>query len=194
MTAGIDEGMAGVDKGSAGVEGVKVLQGWRVPPGPNVLPGWRAMLRRLMLQMGCPGGWSPAGGEESLSERERNRMYKGILWMKEKYEQYRDLADRRIEQLKDELVRSEQRYRDLLDQRVEGRAPGVPPPPGSVSGEEAAPADAQAGTPLAVEALAPSPVDPISPGPGGRTGETVRGKGAANSRKRPGTSGQRSAP
>lgn len=61
--------------------------------------------------------------EESFSERERNRMYKGILWMKEKYEQYRDLADRRIEQLKDELIRSERRYQDLLDQRTEGRVP-----------------------------------------------------------------------
>ena len=64
-----------------------------------------------------------AGGTEELSERERNRMYKGILWMKEKYEQYRDLADQRIEQLKDELVRAEKRYQDLLDQRMEGPAP-----------------------------------------------------------------------
>jgi len=63
----------------------------------------------------------PTGGEkreDEFSERERNRMYKGILWMKEKYEQYRDLADQRIEQLKNELVRSEQRYQDLLDQRM----------------------------------------------------------------------------
>jgi len=68
----------------------------------------------------------PTGGEEredEFSERERNRMYKGILWMKEKYEQYRDLADQRIEQLKNELVRSEQRYQDLLDQRMEEPTP-----------------------------------------------------------------------
>lgn len=60
---------------------------------------------------------------EEPTESERNRMYKGILWMKEKYEQYRELADQRIEHLKDELARSEQRYQDLVDKRVEERAP-----------------------------------------------------------------------
>lgn len=76
---------------------------------------------------GGDGGEETVRGEERMEETqeiresERNRMYKGILWMKEKYEQYRDLADQRIEQLKEELARSEQRYQALLDQRMEGR-------------------------------------------------------------------------
>ena len=42
-------------------------------------------------------------GEEDYKEN----LYKGILWMKEKYEQYRDLADERYERLKDQLTRME---------------------------------------------------------------------------------------
>jgi len=80
-----------------------------------------------------------ASEQESFSERERNRMYKGILWMKEKYEQYRDLADQRIEQLKDELIRSERRYQDLLDQRAEGRVPGKAEQPAPDRVEQPAP-------------------------------------------------------
>jgi len=95
------------------------------------------------------GGDSATSGEEEQVERERNRMYKGILWMKEKYEQYRDLADQRIEQLKDELVRSEKRYQDLLDQRMDGRDPeraegGAP---------ETLVARAEAGTPDVAEEM-----------------------------------------
>lgn len=41
-------------------------------------------------------------------------IYRGILWMKEKYEQYREMTDKRYEQLKEELGRSEQRYQDLM--------------------------------------------------------------------------------
>ena len=59
-------------------------------------------------------------GEEDYKEN----LYKGILWMKEKYEQYRDLADERHERLKDQLTRMEKKYEDLLD-RVRSVNPGL---------------------------------------------------------------------
>ncbi len=52
-----------------------------------------------------------------------DNMYKGILWMKEKYEQYRDMADQRIEQLKVQVAKVEKKYEDLLV----GRAPATTP-------------------------------------------------------------------
>jgi hypothetical protein len=59
-------------------------------------------------------------GEEDYKEN----LYKGILWMKEKYEQYRDLADERHERLKDQLTRMEKKYEDLLA-RVQSANPGL---------------------------------------------------------------------
>ena len=63
-------------------------------------------------------------GDERVDEEERSvkegeddykeNLYKGILWMKEKYEQYRDLADERYERLKEQLTQVEKRYEDLL--------------------------------------------------------------------------------
>jgi hypothetical protein len=54
-------------------------------------------------------------GKESVTEwKGKDNIYQGILWMKEKYEQYRDQADQRYELLKEELNRSERRYQDLL--------------------------------------------------------------------------------
>jgi hypothetical protein len=49
-------------------------------------------------------------GEEDYKEN----LYKGILWMKDKYEQYRDMADQRYERLKDQLTKVERRYEELL--------------------------------------------------------------------------------
>ena len=60
--------------------------------------------------------------DESGADEDReyqNTVYKGILWMKEKYEQYRDLSDQRYERLKDELAKSEKKYQDLLASIVE---------------------------------------------------------------------------
>ena len=86
---------------------------------------------------GALEGWGTDGGEEKRrkgdDEKEEVRddpnekvqanekIYRGILWMKEKYEQYRDLADRRYEQVKEELARAEKRYEDLLAGRAEGK-------------------------------------------------------------------------
>jgi hypothetical protein len=44
----------------------------------------------------------------------RENLYKGILWMKDKYEQYRDMADQRYERLKEQLTKVEKRYEELL--------------------------------------------------------------------------------
>lgn len=55
-------------------------------------------------------------GEPATVEMESgsDKIYRGILWMKEKYEQYREQADSRYEQLKAELGRAEQRYQELV--------------------------------------------------------------------------------
>ncbi len=45
---------------------------------------------------------------------ENENMYKGILWLKEKYEQYRELSDQRYERVKEELLRSEKKYQELV--------------------------------------------------------------------------------
>lgn len=55
-----------------------------------------------------------------------DNMYKGILWMKEKYEQYRDMADQRIEQLKEQVARVEKKYEELLAGRVDQRVETTP--------------------------------------------------------------------
>ena len=64
---------------------------------------------------GNPAGLSNEGEDEEYKET----VYKGILWMKKKYEQYRDLSDRRYERLKEELAKSEKKYDDLLASMVE---------------------------------------------------------------------------
>ena len=66
-------------------------------------------------------------GKESISEwKDKDNIYQGILWMKNKYEQYRDQADQRYELLKEELNRSERRYQDLLLSMEENKS-GLPP-------------------------------------------------------------------
>lgn len=66
-------------------------------------------------------------GRESVSQwKGKDNIYQGILWMKEKYEQYRDQADQRYELLKEELNRSERRYQDLLLSMEENKS-GLPP-------------------------------------------------------------------
>jgi hypothetical protein len=51
----------------------------------------------------------------------KENLYKGILWMKEKYEQYRDLSDERYSRLKDQLTLVEKRYEDLLEAASNGQ-------------------------------------------------------------------------
>lgn len=44
-----------------------------------------------------------------------NSSYQGLLWMKRKYEEYREQMDLRYEKLKEDLARAERKYLDLLD-------------------------------------------------------------------------------
>jgi hypothetical protein len=68
-------------------------------------------------------------GKESVTEwKGKDNIYQGILWMKDKYEQYREQADQRYELLKEELKRSEHRYQDLLLSMEESK--GMPPATG----------------------------------------------------------------
>jgi hypothetical protein len=55
-----------------------------------------------------------ASDREELTATGKETIYQGILWMKEKYEKYREAADHRYELLREELGRSEQRYQELL--------------------------------------------------------------------------------
>jgi hypothetical protein len=66
-------------------------------------------------------------GEEELTATGKETIYQGILWMKEKFEQYREEADRRYENLRDELRRSERRYQELLEtvEKDKNSAPGA---------------------------------------------------------------------
>jgi chromosome segregation ATPase len=67
------------------------------------------------------GGDGRVDTERSVKDGEddyKENLYKGILWMKEKYEQYRDLADERYDRLKEQLTRMEKKYEDLLTQEA----------------------------------------------------------------------------
>ncbi|HVU96726.1 MAG TPA: hypothetical protein VHE34_15965 [Puia sp.] len=75
-----------------------------------------------------PGGngntpMQETGVEPALDPEQQEKVYKGILWMKQKYEQYRDMADRRYEQLKEQLTRTEKKYQELLEAASRNLAP-----------------------------------------------------------------------
>jgi cation transport regulator ChaB len=106
------------------------MEGLDLSAAPEILIA--AMKRMSVLPMMAAPDAGPTGGESDLPAEERetiapadaiDNMYKGILWMKSKYEQYRDLADQRIEQLKEQVAKVEKKYEDLLlgrtDQRIE---------------------------------------------------------------------------
>ena len=87
--------------------------GEQSPFGPDEGPAFPMPLR----VMGKPAGKVGSSAEDDEAYNET--VYKSILWMKEKYEQYRDMSDLRYERLKEELVRSEKKYDDLLASIVE---------------------------------------------------------------------------
>lgn len=73
--------------------------------------------RGPIREEGVPEG--PGMGEKDREDEElgatgKETIYRGILWMKEKYEQYREQADRKFEQLREELGRSDHRYQEVL--------------------------------------------------------------------------------
>ncbi|HWK05952.1 MAG TPA: hypothetical protein VNS58_20065 [Puia sp.] len=57
------------------------------------------------------------GGQTASLPEESGNAYRGLLWMKDKYEQYREQTDRKLEKLKEELARSEEKYLNLLISR-----------------------------------------------------------------------------
>jgi hypothetical protein len=82
---------------------------------------------------------------DSLGEQDyKENLYKGILWMKDKYEQYREMADQRYDRLKDQLTKVERRYEELLSS-LEASHPVV----GAKPMEPAAGVEAEPGEPIA---------------------------------------------
>lgn len=74
----------------------------------------------LILPLRASGRTGTKGPDAAGEDEEyKETVYKGIIWMKEKYEQYRDMADQRYERLKEELARAEKRYEDLMASIVE---------------------------------------------------------------------------
>lgn len=64
-----------------------------------------------------PSGNLSTGDPTAALPKENGNAYRGLLWMKDKYEQYREQTDRKIEKLKEELARSEEKYLNLLASR-----------------------------------------------------------------------------
>ena len=90
--------------------------------GGEVLPGGDMLIGRdevvgagdpLLVESGEAAGGGEEGAREELTATGKETIYRGILWMKEKYEQYREQADQRYEHLREELGRSERRYLEL---------------------------------------------------------------------------------
>lgn len=75
----------------------------------------------LRMSSGLEGGSVEEEVIVDDEEEYKETVYKGILWMKDKYEQYRDMADQRYERLKEDLSRAEKKYDDLLASIVEVR-------------------------------------------------------------------------
>ncbi|HEY4334610.1 MAG TPA: hypothetical protein VGM89_01900 [Puia sp.] len=75
--------------------------------------------------------------EPELDPEQQENIYKGILWMKEKYEQYRDMADRRYEQLREQLTRTEVKYQELLEAASRNVSPAGEPVQRAESPQEA---------------------------------------------------------
>jgi len=66
------------------------------------------------------------GDPTAALPEESGNAYRGLLWMKDKYEQYREQTDRKIEKLKEELTRSEEKYFNLQAARIPlSQAPAI---------------------------------------------------------------------
>jgi hypothetical protein len=135
--AGFDgQGPGGYGQGARGYD--QGARGYNQGPGGQGDPGFPA---NEMNEAGS-GEMNEADSRESNEAGSRpedeeidwndgnENMYRGILWMKEKYEQYRELTDQRYERLREELGRSEQRYQDLLltMEESKGRPPAMAQP------------------------------------------------------------------
>jgi len=61
----------------------------------------------------------PEGSEESapaeMEQPDEDNLYKGFLWMKQKFEEYREQSDERVGALKEELAQAKEKIVDLTD-------------------------------------------------------------------------------
>jgi hypothetical protein len=131
----------------------------------------------------CQNGSEPVGHDQSRDDRVeeaeprvaetfgeedyKENLYKGILWMKDKYEQYRETADLRYERLKDQLAKVEKRYEELLAS-LGGSQPIVrlKPSEGAESTEAAIRSEAGALEPFSpADPVGMESVVPVEPGP-----------------------------
>ena len=93
------------------------------------------------------------GDPTAALPEEGGNAYRGLLWMKDKYEQYREHTDRKFEKLKEELARAEEKYLNLLAARqplAEQLLPKVIPP------ESSSPEISSIAIPLTEENASPS--------------------------------------
>ncbi|HEY4107723.1 hypothetical protein [Puia sp.] len=108
------------------------------PGGEGLQHGILPAILRSAAEIGGNGQQPPevGGGDESstLDPEQKENIYKGILWMKEKYEQYRDMADSRYEQLKEQLTRTEKKYQELLEAASRQAGHPVNPAPDRLTG------------------------------------------------------------
>lgn len=88
------------------------MHGLELSASPEIL---LAAMRGVAVVDGVDGESAVSVEREAIGPEDAiENMYKGIRWMKEKYEQYRDLSDQRIEELKEQVVVLEKKYQDLL--------------------------------------------------------------------------------
>ncbi|HLX66877.1 MAG TPA: hypothetical protein VKR41_07765 [Puia sp.] len=114
------EGLSGeVRPGNDGLEAVELAGGDRFIGRDDVVGEGAEAFADAGSGEDLEGSGSTEGRDREDNERDeltatgKETIYQGILWMKEKYEQYREQADRRYEQLRVELGRSERRYLEL---------------------------------------------------------------------------------
>ncbi|MBN9379974.1 MAG: hypothetical protein J0H74_04380 [Chitinophagaceae bacterium] len=48
-----------------------------------------------------------------MEEPDEDNLYKGLLWMKQKFEEYREQSDQRVSALKEELAQAKEKIADL---------------------------------------------------------------------------------
>lgn len=51
--------------------------------------------------------------EPDMEAPDEDRLYKGLLWMKQKFEEYREQSDQRVSVLKEELAQAKEKIADL---------------------------------------------------------------------------------
>ena len=79
--------------------------------------------RKRQMRASVPDGeefLSPEGAgtpetEPGRGEPDEDHLYKGFLWMKQKFEEYREQSDQRVSALKEELAQAKEKIADLTN-------------------------------------------------------------------------------